>query len=270
VAEPSWEGIIHTSKSQLQTYLQCSQRYQYQYVLAAPWEAMPAILLFGRALHRAVARYYIQKQAGRDVSLEELDALFRFSWDDEKGDLPLLMTRGSDEAAMRSQGRELLQCFMRQVKPRVIEAVEEPFIAGLIDPDTGDVLPIKLVGVLDLRECDGQGNFIVAELKASARKYTERQGEHHLDGAVYGYAMQQAGYTTGAAQVLIRFDVLVKTKTPQFEQYYFNKSELDFRKFLRLATKVLRGIDRGLFIPHEGWQCTTCPFQTRCRQEQVR
>ena len=54
MAEPSWEGMLHISKSQLQTYLQCSQRYRYQYVLATPWEAVPATMVFGRAMHRAV------------------------------------------------------------------------------------------------------------------------------------------------------------------------------------------------------------------------
>jgi hypothetical protein len=46
-----------------------------------------------------------------------------------------------------------------------------------------------------------------------------------LDGAVYAYAMQQFGYTATPDQVLVRFDVLVKTKGPQFEQLYFNKGE---------------------------------------------
>ena len=186
------------------------------------------------------------------MTLDELEAMFRRTWEEEKKGLPLLLTRGADEQTMLGQGRELLQCFMNEVKPRIIAGVEEPFTVDLVDPDTGEILPVKLVGVIDLLESDGQGNFIVGELKTAARKYTESQGEHHMDGAVYGYAMQQLGYTTTPEQVLVRFDVLVKTKTPQFEQYYFNKSEPDFRKFLRLTAKILRAIDREVFVPDEG------------------
>ncbi|MDP3795185.1 MAG: PD-(D/E)XK nuclease family protein [bacterium] len=268
--EPSWAGTLRISKSQIQAYLQCSQRFQYQYVLAVPWEAMPVSLLFGRALHKAVALYDTRKQADVDVTLDELDKLFCRTWEEDKKGLPLLLSRGADEKTMLAQGRELLQCFMDEVKPRIIAAVEEPFTVDLVDVDTGEVLPVKLVGIIDLLESDGQGNFIVAELKTATRKYTESQGEHHMDGAVYGYAMQQLGYTTTPKQVLVRFDVLVKTKTPQFEQYYFNKSEPDFRKFLRLATRILRAIDREVFVPNEGWYCTTCPFRGRCMQEQSR
>ena len=70
--------------------------------------------------------------------------------------------------------------------------------------------------------------------------------------------------------MLTRFDVLVKTKAPQFEQYFFNKGEPDFRKLLRLTTKVVRAIDREVFVPNEGWYCATCPFRSRCMNEQSR
>ncbi len=268
--ETPWAELLHLSKSQLTTYLQCSQRYQYQYVLSVPWEVMPAPLLFGRAMHRAVAFYYQRKQAGLDVTCEDLEALFHHAWDHEKGDLPLRGMRGATEEMLRAQGQELLRCFTAQVTPWRIDAVEKPFVVDLVDPDTGVILPVKLVGVIDLLESDDEGNVIVSELKTSARKYTEQQGENQLDGAVYGYAMQQLGVSTTPEQVLIRFDVLVKTKAPQFEQYYFTKDTTDFRKFLRLATKVVRAIDLDVFLPHEGWYCATCPFQKRCTQDQRR
>lgn len=268
--ETPWEELLHLSKSQLTTYLECSQRYQYQYVLSVPWEVMPAPLLFGKAMHRAVALYYQRKQAGLDVTLEDLEAIFHLAWDQGKSNLPLRFTRGATEDTLRAQGRELLRCFTAQVKPWRIDAVEKPFVVDLVDPDTGVILPVKLVGVIDLLESDDEGNVIVTELKTSARKYTEQQGEHQLDGAVYAYAVQQLGVSPTPEQVLIRFDVLVKTKTPQFEQYYFTKDATDFRKFLRLATKVVRAIALDVFVPHEGWYCATCPFLKRCTQDQRR
>jgi putative RecB family exonuclease len=173
MAEPSWEGMLHTSKSQLQTYLQCSQRYLYQYVLATPWEAMPATMVFGRAMHRAVALYYRRTQTNLDVTREELEALFHSSWAEERGELPLRFSRGATETAMKAQARELLHCFLKAGKPHRIEAVEQPFTVDLVHPDTGATLPIKLAGVIDLLESDSEGHVIVSELKTSARRYTE-------------------------------------------------------------------------------------------------
>ena len=53
-------------------------------------------------------------------------------------------------------------------------------------------------------------------------------------------------------------------------RYYFTKDATDFRKFLRLATKVVRAIEPNVFLPHEGWYCATCPFLKRCTQDQRR
>jgi hypothetical protein len=128
----------------------------------------------------------------------------------------------------------------------------KPFTVDLADPDTGEILPVKLVGGTDLIESDGEGQCIAGELKTPTRKYTKSQGKHYLDGAVYASAMQQLGYTTAPDQVLVCSDVLIKTKAPQFDQLYFNKGEVDFWKFLRLPIKVLRAIDRRVFYPNEG------------------
>jgi hypothetical protein len=160
--ELSWAGTLRISKSQIQAYVQCSQRFQYQYVLAAPWETMPASLLFGRALHRAVVVFYKRKQADRGVTLDELDAHFRRSWQEEKRGLPLLLTQGTDQQTMLAQGRELLQCFIEEVKPRIIAAVEEHFTVDLIDPDTREILPVKLGGVLALLKSDDREHIIVS------------------------------------------------------------------------------------------------------------
>lgn len=263
--ETPWAETLHLSKSQLQTYLQCSQRYQYQYVQATPWEHLPAAMLLGRAVHQAVAFYYTRVQAGLAVSVDDLTAVFDLAWTQGKGDLPLSLARGMTEAATQAQGRALLACFVEHVRPRQIEAIEKPFLVDLADPDTGEILPVKLAGVIDLIETDDDGNVIVAELKTASRKYAGRQENHQLDGAVYGHAVQQLGLPTPAEHTLIRFDVLIKTATPQFEQYVVAKDAADLRQFLRLAAKVLRAIDLEVFVPHEGWYCTTCPFKRRCR-----
>lgn len=55
---------------------------------------------------------------------------------------------------------------------------------------------------------------------------------------VYGHAIQQLGLPTPPEQILMRFDVLIKTATPQFEQYVVAKDATDIRQFLRLAAKV--------------------------------
>src|SRR5438093_2542379 len=129
---------------------------------------------------------------------------------------------------------------------RKIEAIEYPFAVPLSDPNTGETLDVSLVGVVDLIESDEEGNLIIAELKTSSKRYADSQGENQLDGLIYAYAIDQLGFRTTNAETLIRYDVLVKTKSPAFQQIYFNKSgkttdvSLDGskRSFRRSTTKA--------------------------------
>ena len=117
-------------------------------------------------------------------------------------------------------GRALLQKFYEEVHPRNVEGVEYPFAVTLPNPNTGDPLDVSLVGVIDLIESDDEGNLIIAELKTSSKRYAESQGENQLDGMIYVYAKDQLGFRTTSAETLIRYDVLVKTKSPAFQQIY--------------------------------------------------
>lgn len=159
-------------------------------------------------------------------------------------------------------GKALLARFYDDVQPRRIEAIECPFAVALSDPDTGEPLDVSLVGIIDLIESDDEGNLIIAELKTSSKRYGDSQGENQLDGLIYAYAMDQLGFRTANAERLIRYDVLIKTKAPAFQQIYFNKSPQ--ARLTRWIEEVLRAIDRESFFPNFGWACQNCQFRSRC------
>src|SRR5207244_3613593 len=125
------------------------------------------------------------------------------------------------------------QKFYEEIQPRKVEAVEYPFAIPLSDPNSGESLDVSLVGVVDLIESDEEGNLIIAELKTSSKRYADSQGENQLDGLIYAYAMNQLGFNTSGADTLIRYDVLVKTKSPAFQQIYFNKTPQDYGRLAR-------------------------------------
>ena len=68
--------------------------------------------------------------------------------------------------------------------------------------------------------------------------------------------------------VLLRFDVLTKTKSPQLVPYYLARDEGDHRRALRILREVLRAIDAGAFFPNFGPHCLDCPFQKPCQMWQ--
>jgi len=257
---------LHISHSQLDTILGCPQKYNYQYVQGARWEHLPASLAFGRAIHAAVAHYYRHlKQFGEPLILGVLKACFHAELKEAiPKDIEVLYKDGESEGSMQEKGDGLLEVFYAKARPQTIEAVEMPFLVDLVDPATGEILPTKLAGIFDLIESDADGTMTIADLKTSSRRYTEHQADNHLQSTLYAYALRRLGYTTDGPNILIRFDVLLKTKTPDMESYYAVKAEEDEIWTLALIRRVLRAIEAGAFYPVRSWRCGECPFRRRC------
>jgi putative RecB family exonuclease len=259
-----WSSTLRISKTQMQTYLMCPRKFYFQYVVALPWEFTPSSLPFGKALHEAVGFYYQNLKNGLGTpDIREVIAEFQTSWRREIADREVLFD-SSNRESLEGLGTVLLQRFYADVRPRKVEAVEYPFAVPLYDPEGGRLLEYKLVGLVDLIESDDDGHFIVSELKTSSKRYADSQGENQLDGLVYAYALDQLGLRTTESHTLIRYDVLVKTKQPAFQQVYFNKQPGDYRRFAGWVTQVLSAIDNSSFYPNFGWGCKQCQFRKTC------
>jgi CRISPR/Cas system-associated exonuclease Cas4 (RecB family) len=267
-SQSDWTTTLRVSKSQLQTYLMCPLKFYFTYVTGQAWEFTPAVLPFGRAIHAAAAYFYRQVQAtGEKPSLDALLEEWRMAWAVESAaeDIRYEKLSAEDLAAL---GERMLARFHAAAAPRAIAAVEYPFAVPLVDPDTGETLDVSLVGIIDLIEMDDDGNLIVAELKTAAKKMTDGEAEAKLDALVYAYAMTQLGLSP--ADALVRFDVLTKTKEPEFQQMFVTKDDGDFRRLMRWIRDILRSIEAGAFHAAPGWACKQCQFQKACQERMGR
>ena len=61
------------------------------------------------------------------------------------------------------------------------------------------------------------------------------------------------------------FDVLRKLKTPKFEQVHTVRTAQDRKRFARIASAVLNGIDAGIYRPQPNWMCADCGHADACR-----
>jgi putative RecB family exonuclease len=76
-------------------------------------------------------------------------------------------------------------------------------------------------------------------------------------------AMRSNGYAD--REILLRFDCLIKTKKPKFEQYYTVRSEEDEQRLIRKALAVWNGISKGVFVPNDqSWRHKNCPYRKAC------
>jgi len=73
------DNVLTVSYTEIDDYRRCPLRYHFAHVLKLPVSDTPA-MVYGKALHRAVAYFLRRKQEGHDLPLVELEATFRSSW----------------------------------------------------------------------------------------------------------------------------------------------------------------------------------------------
>ena len=95
-----WASTLRISKSHIQTYLICPRKFYFQYVVALPWEFVPASLPFGSALHAAVAFFYRMLQQGETPDLAFVLSEFKRTWEEETGNRTIGFAPGSSKESM--------------------------------------------------------------------------------------------------------------------------------------------------------------------------
>ena len=224
----------HVSYSQLFTYTLCPMKYAHNYVWGTPPESRPLNMIFGKAIHAAAEQYYrCLQETDQPLPLEELKQAFdeSFSHEVEKTDVKIGMKKNVSIESTKELGTELLNLFHREITPQKIVAIEMPFSVSVPDIVNGGDLPYRLVGYFDLVESDGDA-YMIGELKTSAQKYSSLKLEYDLQPTAYSYAMSKMKVSTTENSCLVRYDVLVKTKTPTFEQYFVSRGENDHQRLV--------------------------------------
>lgn len=234
----------HLSHSQVQTFTACPRRWTYEKVEQAPRERISAALVFGCAVHDALA-------AVNEASLhgERIDAPARFvaAWKEAiAGDLPVHY--GKDDADdLLAKGRTLVAAY---TPPAGIIGVEQPFSVSL-DPD---LPPVE--GRIDLIRRDERGDLVVADLKTTG---TRTLSDTHAVEAQL--ALYDCAYPAARHEAI----VLAKLKTP-----VVTVQPITIWPHHRLVTtyrEVYQAMTAGVRFAVRGWHCEGCPFAGRCAEE---
>jgi putative RecB family exonuclease len=260
---------LHISHSQIFTYLSCSLKYQFQYLEQRPQERMSLALPFGKAIHVGIERYYRSiMESGAPAGLDVMSDLFEESLTVglENATAPIIFKQEAEDAGSAiNLGKSMLKAFHESVDLTgwEVAAVELPLAAPLYTPE-GERLDIQLIGAIDLLLKDTEGRYLVVDNKTSKQKKTQEAVDDDHQMTAYSYLLATNGYVFPRAEVSCRFDVLRKLKTPTFEKYTTSRTAEHRKRFARIASAVLNGIESRLFIPTKGWLCSDCQYQDAC------
>jgi len=252
----------HLSASSIGDYLDCGLLYKLGRIDRIKAEFKADALEFGSAIHEVLAEMHQQKMAGVDLTIKEIHELFETSWTRiADGRTDIQYAEGKDFNTLLLEGKELLTTYVNK-KPddhfQVI-AIEEPFSFRVEGCD------VPVIGAMDLIEEDSSGTLIITDFKTSGRAYSIDEVDRNFQMTLYQIAAKAIGYDD--RNILLRFDCLIKTRTPKFEQYYTTRSEIDEIRAMKKINEVWKGITKGVFIPNDSasnWKCKGCAYRKPC------
>ena len=205
--KPAERAAFHVSVSQIKCFQMCPAKYKLRYVLGAEAEHKSPNLVVGTAVHEALALYYVMVRDGLEIELARIEQQFTEAFVQAAAEGPgVLLDEGERLEDVEAVGLTLVRTFLANVvRPGTVLAIEAPFYADVVDPETGEILEEQLTGYLDA-VVEVNGKVVVLEHKTAARAWSQDQLEFDLQVSLY-----QA--VTGAEKV--RLQVLTKTKVPK-------------------------------------------------------
>lgn len=245
------------SVSQVNTYLGCSLKYRFQYIdkIPRPWRV--ASMAFGTSVHAAVEWFHKERLAGRAVEMAEILKVFDADWYAQNVE-PLVFSERESKDSLAEKGRAMLQLYVESVNGTMPVAVEQPFELDLADPETGELLDVRIRGIIDLVEADQT----LVDLKTAGRTLEQGGLERHLQLSTYALAfLLQHGDIPK-----LRLDMLLKTAKPRLERHPTTRSIEDLGWTARLIREVSLAIETEHFFPNPSWRCTECEYFAHCQQ----
>jgi putative RecB family exonuclease len=250
------EPLRVISVSQVNAYLGCPLKYRFQYVdqIPRPWRV--AALAFGSSVHAAVEWFHKERLAGRHPATADVLELFDADWYAQNLE-PIAFSERESQELLAERGRAMLELYVESANGVKPVTVEQPFELDLADPETGELLEVRLRGIVDLIE---DGDTLV-DLKIAARNTSPEDVERHLQLSTYALVY----FLSRGTVPKLRLDVLLKTGKPRLERHETSRSVETLGWTARLIQQVAQAIEAGHFFPSPSWRCSDCEFAAHCQ-----
>lgn len=253
------------SKSRLNTFIQCPERYRLSYELGIrPLKSSPP-LVEGSALHHLVETALITQGSTDDPALlESASAVF---WNDhpfEQCDYPDHASHEEAQARCITEAK----AFLTDIGPMETQRTEYHLEVPVIDPRTGGEIPgVSLQGYMDLLDVvDDQ--LRVIDIKTTARKPMDNMGNLALELTLYAYLL--AFPNVGSANLPVALLYLVRTKEPKVIWQKGTRSAEHFSELVDIVRSVSAAIKQGLFWKNIGQHCSWCDYAPFCFKDEAK
>jgi putative RecB family exonuclease len=250
----------HLSASSIGDYVECGMLYKFGRIDRLPMEYKSDALEFGSVIHLVLGEYYEAKMVGDRMLLKDIHRSFEEHWQRvAEGREDIKYTKGKDFETLLMEGKDLLTAWYMKLPEDnfTVLAIEHTFkfhIPGV---------EIPIIGAMDLIEEDEAGTIIITDFKTSSRAFSVEEVDKNFQLLIYQMAAKASGYAD--REIILKFDALIKTKKPKFEQYFTVRSEIDEIRAIKKIQIVWSAIQSEIYLPNDlGWRCNYCAYKIAC------
>jgi len=254
------EAGFYLSKTRMARYTACPRSYRLAYQLNIKPIKTPVELLIGKSTHKLIAESFLARAANMIPDLTgSLDAF----WTDE---MKAPATRAEMENAKREAGRYAC-LFIKEVDLTPL-AVEKEFSIPVVNYENGDILPVPLVGIIDLVD-QPNGTPRALEIKTRSRKGDDLQPRVSLELTCYAYwiksqLLSELNEDVNIDKIPVGYLNIIKTKTPSIQKQEGFRTIRDFIDLFETAKAVYENIMDGRFYRNPGTHCGWCDYAPVC------
>lgn len=255
----------HWSYSSLNQFLNiCSLQWAFQRLYRFNPEFVPVNLSFGSAFHRTLEAINLQRLEKKILPEKESAEMFADLWSrQQQEDENIRFDEDAGAEVLSEQGRGLVACYAKNIDPaEEVLNINLPFCVPLIDQE-GTVLEKPLIGEFDLVARKGTKKSII-DWKSSATRWNPGKCHRAMQPTMYLYGYEMNNGKGSLPE--FRYDILVKNKTPVFEQHVTKRSQDSFQRMIEKVKMAESMIAAEHFVPNdEGMFCKSCPFSGACK-----
>jgi len=242
----------YLSVTQIKMFLRCPLQYYFRYIKGIKMLPNSAMTM-GRCIHSTIERYYKEQLRGKhDMTVEEVEERFASLWAVESKETDFKKDEMPDK--LKDEGIKLMGKYLLDIAPTVKpKEIEKKFEL------TFENVSYTLKGIIDLIEEDGT----IVDHKCSKRSPVQSEVDRDIQLSAYTLAY---GSLYGKQPNGLRYDYLVRNKTPKTVQCVTARSQKALNRFLKLIGYVSQSIEQGIFYPNESMLCSTCGYKDLCRK----
>lgn len=246
-----------TSASQITKFLGCPLAYKYSYLDGLEKPPKNKYLVYGIALHEALALNFSQKiKSKKDLKADEVINEFKLSFvknlqlEELDGMAPL------EVETFKQQGESSLKYYMKNISPDIQPIMVEERVEIKLKH-----FPITIVCVFDIVDENG----IIIDFKSSGPSWKSDYTDKKMSGSIQ-LSLYAAAYRKmfGKVEAGLQFHILPRGEKDG-ECYVKNTIRTNDQVLyvLGLASKIEQVIERGVFTPNVN-ECGRCEWANTC------